>query len=126
MDTEESIQHTKSMLGDFLKKTWESKVMHGEYIRRMGRVLVSEESTLLLLPRGDLKGETEGEIIAAQDQALQSKRHAIKMLHSEIYSKRRLYKHCDETVECIISACPILAKQQYIKRHDKSVCLTTL
>ena len=27
----------------------------------------------------------------------------------------------DETVEHIISACPVLAKNQYIKRHDR-VC----
>jgi len=27
----------------------------------------------------------------------------------------------DETVEYIISACPVLAKDQYIKRHD-TVC----
>ena len=27
-------------------------------------------------------------------------------------------KQFDETVEYVISACPILAKEQYIKRHD--------
>jgi hypothetical protein len=30
-------------------------------------------------------------------------------------------KQCDETVERIVSACPILAKEQYIERHDR-VC----
>ena len=30
----------------------------------------------------------------------------------------------DETIDHIISACPILAKEQYIKRHD-SVCVCT-
>jgi len=33
----------------------------------------------------------------------------------------RLCKQFDETVEHIISACPILAEEQYIKRHDR-VC----
>jgi len=28
----------------------------------------------------------------------------------------------DETIDHIISACPIMAKEQYIKRHD-SVCV---
>jgi hypothetical protein len=32
-----------------------------------------------------------------------------------------LCQQFDETIEHIISACPILAKEQYIKRHDK-VC----
>jgi uncharacterized membrane protein len=32
----------------------------------------------------------------------------------------RLCKQSDETVEHIISACHILAKEQYIKRHDRA------
>jgi len=41
--------------------------MSGQYIRSMDRQLISEEDTFLWLLRGDLKGETESEIIAAQD-----------------------------------------------------------
>ena len=33
----------------------------------------------------------------------------------------RLYQQFNEKIERIISACPILAKEQYIKRHDR-VC----
>ena len=40
-------------------KKWESKVMHGQYIRSMDRQLISEEDTFLWLLRGDLKEETE-------------------------------------------------------------------
>jgi excinuclease UvrABC nuclease subunit len=36
-------------------------------------------------------------------------------------NKCRLCQQFDETIEHIISACPILAKEQYIKRHDR-VC----
>jgi hypothetical protein len=50
----------------------ESKVMQGRYIRSMDRQLISQEDTFLWLSRGDLKGETESEIIAAQEQALQN------------------------------------------------------
>jgi hypothetical protein len=54
--------------------------------------------------KGDLKGETESEIITAQDQALQNQ--------TETDSKCRFCKQFDETVEHIISACPIQAKEQ--------------
>ena len=43
--------------------------MHGQYIRSMDRQPISEEDMFLWLSRGDLKGVTESEIIAAQDQA---------------------------------------------------------
>ena len=52
--------------------------MHGQYIRNMDTQLISEEDTCLWHSRGDLKRETESEIIAAQDQALQTKYHATK------------------------------------------------
>jgi len=42
-------------------------------------------------------------------------------LNTETDSKCRLCQQFDETIEHIISVCPILAKEQYIKRHDR-VC----
>jgi len=51
--------------------------------------------------------ETESEIIAAQDQI---KYRATKILQTETDSKCRLCTQFDETVERIISACPILSK----------------
>ena len=79
-------------LGKSLKQEWESKVLHGQYIRSMGRQLIGEEDTLVWLSRGYLKGETEGEILAAQDQMLLTKYHATKMLQRGTDSRCRL---CD-------------------------------
>jgi len=70
---------------------------------------------------GDLKAETASETVAAQDRALQTKYYATKILNTETDSKCRLCQQSDETIDQIISACPILAKEQYIKRHD-TVC----
>jgi hypothetical protein len=47
--------------------------MHGQYIRNIDRLLISEEDTFLWLSKGDLKAETESEIVAAPDQVLQTK-----------------------------------------------------
>ena len=59
--------------------------------------------------------------MAAQDQALKTKYYATKKLNTETDSKCRLFQQFGETVDHIISACPILAKEQYIKRHGR-VC----
>jgi len=95
--------------------------MHEKYIRNTDRQLISEGDTFLWLSKGDLKAETESEIVAAQDRALQTKYYATKILNTETDSKCRLCQQFGKTIDHIISACPILAKEQYIKRHDR-VC----
>jgi len=95
--------------------------MHGHYIRNIDRQLIREEDTFLWLSKGDLKAENKSEIMAAQDQALQTKYYATKILNTETDSKCRLCQQFDETIDHMISACQILAKDRYIKRHDR-VC----
>ena len=99
--------------------------MHGQCIRNIDRQLIrspfdsQRNVSFLWLSKGDLKAETESEIVAAQDQALQMKYYATKIFRTETDSKCRLCQQFDETIDHIISACPILAKEQYTKRHDR-------
>jgi len=60
-------------------------------------------------------------IVIAQDQALQTKYYATKILNTKTDSRCRLCQQFDETLDHITSACPTLAKEQYINRHD-GVC----
>jgi hypothetical protein len=59
---------------------------------------------------GDLKAENESEIVTAQDKEFQT-----KILQTETDSKCRLCQKFNETIDHIISACPILAKELYKK-----------
>jgi len=95
---QEGIQHTKARLGEVLKNKWKNKVMHGQYIRNIDRQLVSEEDMFLWLSKGDLKAETESEIVAAQDQAIQTKYYVTKILNTETDSECRLCQQFDETI----------------------------
>ena len=72
--------------------------MHGQYIRNIDRELIGEEDTFLWLSKGDLKAETESEIVEAQDQALQTEYYATKILNIETDSKCRLCQQFDETI----------------------------
>jgi hypothetical protein len=58
--------------------------------------------------------------VAAQDQALQIKYHATKILQTGKDSKCRLCHQLEETVDNLMSACPDWQKQ-HIKGHDR-VC----
>jgi hypothetical protein len=112
---QDEMQHTKGRLGEALKKKWKNKVMHGQYIRNMDRQFISEEGTFLWISKGYLKVETENEIVAEQDQALNTKYYATKLLHTEMDGKCRLCQQHDVAIDHITSACPILAKEQYVK-----------
>jgi len=56
--------------------------------------------------------------VNSNTRSLQTKYHVTKILQTETDSKCRLCKQFDETVEHIISACPIMAKEQDIKRYE--------
>ena len=99
--------------------------MHGQHIRSMDRQINSEEDTFLRQSRGDPKGETESEIIPAQDQALHIKYHVTKILQKSTDSKCRLCKKSDEIEEHIISYAQYWKKEQQIKRCDR-VCAQLL
>ena len=64
-------------MGEGLKRKWKNKVAHGQYVRNMDRQLISEEDAFPRLSK-DLIAETESEIVAAQDQALNTKYYATK------------------------------------------------
>ena len=58
-DTKQNrIQHMKERLGESLKKKWENKVMHGQYIRSIDRQRINEENMFLWPSMGDMKAET--------------------------------------------------------------------
>jgi hypothetical protein len=57
---------------------------------------------------GNMKKETESEMTAAQDQALQTKYYATKILQTEKQNKGSLGQELDNTILNIISAWPVV------------------
>ena len=52
------------------KERWQGKRMHGKFPRNLDEKLVDIEQSYRWLKSGDIKGETESTIVAAQDQAI--------------------------------------------------------
>ena len=123
LKTEEQ-KETRKMKDSITEKTkerWHWKRMHGQLARNLDGKLVDIEQSYCWLKSGDIKGETESTIVAAQDQAISTNYFKNKILNEEIKSQCRLCKQYEETIDHLTSGCPILAKNEYLMRHDE-VC----
>jgi hypothetical protein len=69
------------------KERWHGKRMHGQLPRNLHEKLVDIEQSYRWLKSGDIKGETESTIVAAQDQAISKNYFKNKILKKEIECK---------------------------------------
>ena len=95
--------------------------MHGQMPRNLDEKLVDIEQSYRWLKTSNIKGETESTIVAAQDQAISTNYFKNKILKEETESKQH-----EETIDHLISGCPILARNEYLMRHDSLHTLALL
>jgi hypothetical protein len=53
-----------------LRERWEAKRLHGQFPQSLDEGLIDKKQSHRWLKFGDIKGETESIIVAAQDQAI--------------------------------------------------------
>jgi len=98
---------------------WQGKAMHEQYLKDIRGKVDEEKTWKWLITNGELKKETEGLILAAQDQALRTKAVCAKIDKTSTDSKYRLCKEKDETVDHLVSCCSKIAQTDYKERHNK-------
>ena len=113
-------QEAKKWTQKRLIETWEAKPMHGQYPTRVKKADIDQEQTHQWLQSAGLKSETEGMVMAAQDQSLATRSYRNKIIKDGTDPKCRMCNNYDETIDHIVSGCPILAPTEYIHRHDKA------
>jgi len=109
----------KDSIAEKIKERWHGKRVHGQLPCNLNEKLVDIEQSYRWLKSGDMKGETESKIVAAQDQAISRNYFKNNIFKEEIESKCWLCKQHEETIDNSNSECPILAKNEYLMRHDK-------
>ena len=81
---------------------------------------IDEKELHQWLKSSGLKSEAESLIIAAQDQCFMTKQYQSEIIKNGPNPKCRLCNEFNETIDHITSACPVLAKSEFIQRHDKA------
>jgi len=104
---------------DAIKSKWEQKPLHGQYALRSKDPDIDQANTHQWLRCAGLKAETEGFIMAAQDQSLYTRNYQANIIKNGTDPKCRLCDDKIETIDHLVAGCPILAPKEYKERHNK-------
>ena len=102
-----------------IKDKWKDKAMHGKFPKYLDKDHIDMQLSFEWMKHTGLKGETEGLITAAQDQALKTRYYSKHIIKQGSTDKCRMCNSQPETVEHIISGCQSLAVDQYLNRHNQ-------
>jgi len=97
---------------------WKNKALHDRYFDHLNKPFVDKRISLNWLRSSRLKGVSEGFICAVQDQCLRTRNYSRHILHESIDEKCRLCHQSAETLDHLLSSCEVLAKTEYIVRHN--------
>ena len=101
-----------------LQEKWEQKSLHGQYVLRSKDADVDQKLTHQWLRSAGLRSETEGFLLAAQDQSLPTRNYQANILKNGADSKCRFCDQYSETIDHLVSGCPVLAPTGCMARHD--------
>ena len=104
-----------------LKNNWKRKVLHGRHPHDLGQDHVDGKASNYWLTHGDLFPETEGFVIAIQDQVIATKNYLKYIIKDPNVTddRCRMCGGMSETIQHVISACRVLASTDYTHRHNQ-------
>ncbi|XP_030754980.1 uncharacterized protein LOC115881577 [Sitophilus oryzae] len=99
--------------------TWGAKELHGRYPNELDQHHIEKAASLHWLTSGYLYPETEGFIVAMQDQVIPTRNYRKLILKENISDKCRRCDSGSENIEHILSGCSNLASTKYLERHNR-------
>ena len=114
---DETKEAYKSRVKGKKESEWKEKALHGQYVRDIeGK---TDGDTWRWLRNGFLKPETEGMILAAQEQSLRTRAIQSAIDGRDVSPLCRMCATAPETAMHIVSACPKIAQTWMKERHDR-------
>lgn len=102
-----------------LRRKWQAKALHGNFYSSLHQREVDRQSSNMYLVKGYLFPQTEGTLLAIQDQVVPTRNYCKFILKQQIEnSKCRLCGSYEETVQHLSSGCSAIADTRYMSRHD--------
>ena len=100
-------------------KTGKTKYLHRKYPLWSQNADVDKGKTHQWLSNAGLKAETEGFIMASQDQSLFTRNYQAKIIKNSVDPKCRFCNKYEETVDCLVCGRAIMTPNEYLQRHDR-------
>ena len=104
-----------------LKLKWIRKPLHGRFPHELSHNYVDSIASHAWLSWGGIFPETEGFMMAIQDQVIHTKnyqKHILRDPSIQLDLCRRCHSK-PETIQHITAACPLLSQSDYKNRHDQ-------
>lgn len=100
-------------------QAWKNKALHGRHPNELNQDYVDLEASNKWLTQADLFLETEGFMIAIQDQVIATANHRKYILkEANVNDACRRCNEAPETIQHITGGCRVLAPTNYLQRHD--------
>lgn len=104
------------------KDRWAQKPLHGRHFNIVNGPGISRQTSYLWLKRGELIPETEGFLLAIQDQVIPTRNYLKYIIRdpsieSDKCRRCQLYQ---ETIDHITGGCKLLAGTDYTERHNNA------
>lgn len=100
---------------------WKKMALHGKHPQELCLPQVDKEASNTWLTKGDLYPETEGFVLAIQDQVIHTKNYVKHIIKDGTVKNDRCCRCClkPETIQHVTSGCEALAGTDYLQRHDQ-------
>lgn len=120
MTKEDNIEENKNTHTTQKFTRWAQKSIHGRYYQAVHQANISMAHSFTWLTRGQLFPETEGFLMAIQDQVIATRnyrKHILKDSEIQTDQCRKCHMY-PETIDHVVSGCKILAGTDYTDRHN--------
>lgn len=103
-----------------ITESWKCKPLHGRFYNSLKTPGINHEASVCWLTKGKMFPETEGFLMAIQEQTVATRSYRRYIIHEAIDDRCRLCKATNESIQHVTSGCQALTGKEYLARHNNA------